>query len=175
MNITIRTAGFPDMAGVQRIYAHAVLHTTGTFEEVPPKEDEMERRRATIVAEKYPYLVALVDDQVIGFAYGSSFRQRAAYRFTVEDTVYVDPDWQGRGVGRALLARLIEDCTTLGFRQMVAVIGGTENLGSIGLHQGQGFTDAGQFQHVGLKFDQWVGVAFLQRTLGEGSSTIPPE
>jgi L-amino acid N-acyltransferase YncA len=171
--VLLRPATQADCSAIQRIYAHAVAHGVGTFEEEPPKLDEMEARRAELVAQKFPYLVAEIEHAIVGFAYAAPFRARSAYRFSVEDSVYIDPAWHGRGVGRALLMRLIDDCTNLGFRQMVAVIGGTDNRASIGLHQVCGFRHVGAFENIGFKFGRWVGIAFLQRELGLGASTLP--
>jgi L-amino acid N-acyltransferase YncA len=169
----LRPATQADAQAMCRIYAHAVEHSIGTFEEEPPKLDEMEQRRANLVAQKFPYLVAEIDHAVVGFAYAGPFRPRSAYRFTVEDSVYIHPDWHGRGVGRVLLNRLIDDSTAAGFRQMVAVIGGTDNHASIGLHLGCGFAHVGAFENIGFKFGRWAGIAFLQRALGAGASTLP--
>ncbi|MDB5366617.1 MAG: GCN5-related N-acetyltransferase [Rhodospirillales bacterium] len=169
----LRPATQADTPALLKIYAHAVEHSIGTFEEEVPRLDELEQRRASLSAQKFPYLVAEIDHVVVGFAYVGPFRARSAYRFTVEDSVYVDPDWQGRGVGRALLQRLIEDCTGAGFRQMVAVVGGTDNHPSIGLHKTCGFAQVGGFQNIGFKFGRWAGIVFLQRELGAGASTLP--
>jgi phosphinothricin acetyltransferase len=169
----LRPANQADTTTLCKIYAHAVEHSIGTFEEEPPRLDEMEQRRAALVAQKFPYLVAEIEHAVVGFAYVGPFRARSAYRFTVEDSVYIDPHWHGRGVGRALLNRLIEDCTAAGFRQMVAVVGGIDNHASIGLHESCGFAQVGAFQNIGFKFGRWAGIVFLQRELGAGASTLP--
>ncbi len=171
---SVRPAGEDDVPAIQAIYGHHVIHGSGSFELVPPERDEMARRRAEIVGKGMPYLVAEQDGRVVGFAYAAPYRPRAAYRYTVEDSVYVAPDAIGGGVGTVLLAALIETCTAMGFRQMVAVIGDSENRGSIRLHEKAGFTDAGTLKAVGYKFDRWVDSVTMQRTLGAGGKTQPP-
>ena len=162
----VHAAGDADLAAIQRIYAHHVLNGTGTFEERPPDRDEMAQRRAAVTERGLPYLVARTSGQsVCGFAYAAPFRPRSAYRFTIEDSVYVDPQATGCGVGRLLLLELIERCTALGYQQMVAVIGDAGNQGSIALHRSAGFSDAGRLTAVGRKFDRWVDVVFMQRAL----------
>ncbi|MEQ8697887.1 MAG: N-acetyltransferase family protein, partial [Bauldia litoralis] len=170
----VRPAGEDDVPAIQAIYGHHVVHGSGSFELVPPELDEMARRRADIVGRGMPYLVAEQDGRVVGFAYAAPYRPRAAYRYTVEDSVYVAPDAIGGGVGTAQLAALIETCTAMGFRQMVAVIGDSENRGSMRLHEKAGFTVAGTLKAVGYKFDRWVDSVTMQRALGAGSKTQPP-
>lgn len=163
---TLRDAVAADMAAVHQIYAHHVREGLGSFEEVPPDQAEMERRWAALVARKLPFLVAELDGDVAGYAYAAPYRERKAYRFTIEDSIYVSPQALGRGIGRALLSALIERCTALGYRQMVAVIGGSENSASITVHRSLGFLDAGALKAVGWKFDAWVDTVFMQRPLG---------
>jgi len=169
----IRPATADDLAAIQAIYAHHVLHGLGTFETEPPDLDEMKRRHAQITADGFPYLVAVDAARVLGYAYANHFRTRAAYRNTVEDSIYVADDAAGRGVGKALLSALIERCTALGLRQMLAVIGDSGNAGSIGVHRACGFEHTGVMKAVGRKFDRWVDVVIMQRALGPGASTPP--
>ncbi len=169
----IRAATADDMAAVQAIYRHHVLHGLGTFETEPPDLNEMKRRHAQITGDGFPYLVAVDGTRVLGYAYANHFRARAAYRNTVEDSIYVAADVAGRGVGKALLFALIEDCTELGLRQMLAVIGDSDNAGSIGVHSACGFEHTGVMKAVGHKFDRWVDVVIMQRALGAGASTPP--
>ena len=169
----IRAATADDMAAIQAIYEHHVLHGLGTFETEPPGVDEMKRRHAQITGDGFPYLVAVDGPRVLGYAYANHFRARAAYRNTVEDSIYVDAEAVGRGVGKALLFALIESCTKLGLRQMLAVIGDSGNAGSIGVHGACGFEHTGVMKAVGHKFDRWVDVVIMQRALGAGASTPP--
>lgn len=171
--VLVRDARDGDMGAVQEIYAHHVLNGFGSFEETAPDASELARRRAAFVERGLPYLVAEIDGLVCGFAYCAPYRTRSAYRYTVEDSVYVGPEWLGRGAGRALLAALIERCTALGYRQMVAVIGDSANLASIGLHERLGFRKAGTLRAVGRKFDRWLDTVVMQRTLGDGESSPP--
>ncbi len=171
--LRIRDAGPADMAAVQRIYAHHVREGVASFEETPPDVDEIARRHAAVVGLGLPYIVAELDGAVEGFAYAAPYRARPAYRHTVEDSVYVAPAAMRRGVGRALLAELIERCTALGMRQMVAVIGDTANTASIGLHVSLGFRHAGALSAVGFKFDRWVDTVLMQRPLGAGEGSLP--
>lgn len=154
-----------DMAAVHAIYASYVHTHTATFEEVPPDVDEMRHRHDVLVALGMPYLVALEDTTVVGFAYAAPFRQRSAYRYTVEDSIYVHPDAVGRGVGRCLLAELISRCRALNHRQMVAVIGDSGNAASIRLHHRLGFVPAGTLKEVGFKFGRWIDSVYMQKTL----------
>lgn len=169
----IRTAAVADITAIQAIYAHHVLHGLGTFETEPPGLGEMQRRHAQITADGFPYLVAEDAGRVVGFAYANHFRTRAAYRNTVEDSIYIAPDAVGRGVGKALLQALIERCTAQGLRQMLAVIGDSANAASIAVHGGCGFDHVGVMKAVGRKFDRWVDVVMMQRALGLGASAPP--
>jgi len=173
--LTLRDSTDTDVEAIQAIYAAHVLQGTGTFEEVAPDVTEIARRRADILARRLPYLVGGVGDSVQGFAYASLFRPRSAYRYTVEDSIYVDPTavGLGLGLGRALLGELVVRCEALGYRQMVAVIGDSRNTASIQLHAALGFADAGTLTSVGFKFGRWVDAVFMQRPLGDGDSTLP--
>jgi L-amino acid N-acyltransferase YncA len=169
----IRTAVASDVAAITAIYAHAVRFGTASFEIEPPDEVEMARRLATLVAGRLPYLVAEVDGCVRGYAYAALYRTRIAYRFTLEDSIYLAPDFQGRGIGRALLARLLAEAEAVGFRQMVAVIGDSGQIASIALHRAAGFRMVGTFEAVGYKFGRWLDTVLMQRPLGPGA-TAPP-
>jgi L-amino acid N-acyltransferase YncA len=170
---TIRPAVLADIPEITAIYAHWVLTGTATFELEPPSEDEMRQRYETMVVAGYPYLVAEIDGRVAGYAYANAYRPRPAYRFAVEDSIYVAPGIQRSGAGRHLLTRLIEACTQRGYRQMIAVIGDSRQMSSIGLHRALGFTFSGTLHSVGYKFDRWVDVVLMQRALGPGD-TAPP-
>lgn len=172
--VSIRGSRDADMAAVQRIYAHHVLNGFGSFEETPPDLAEIMRRRAAHLARSLPYLVAESGGRVLGYAYAAPFLPRSAYRFTVENSIYVDPVATGRGIGRRLLGELIRQCTALGYRQMVAVIGDSRNASSIKLHEALGFTLAGRLRSVGRKRGRWLDSVMMQLTLGEGDSTEPP-
>ena len=172
-SVSIRDATEDDLAAIQAIYAHHVNHGLGSFEEVPPNVAEISRRRDVARDNGLPYLVAELDGVVRGFAYASPFRTRSAYRYSVEDSVYVGPDALGAGIGSALLAALIERCTERGFRQMVAVIGDSANQASIGLHAKHGFVQTGLMPAVGFKFGRWVDTVRMQRALGPGDTTLP--
>jgi len=171
---TIRSAGAADAPAVAAIYGHHVLTGLGTFEEVPPSDAEIAGRIAAVLARGLPYLVA-VDEAgaVIGFAYAAPFRPRAAYRYTVEDSVYIDPAHLGRGVGKALVAAVIAACEALGLRQMIAVIGDTGNAGSIGLHRSLGFEHQGIGKSLGYKHGRWVDIVWMQRVLNAGDASAP--
>ena len=168
-----RDAADSDLAAVQAIYAVHVERGSGTFEETAPNVDEIRQRFDIIRARGLPFLVAGNKGHIEGFAYAAPFRERSAYRFTVEDSVYVHPDAMGRGIGCHLLGRLVEQCTDLGYRQMVAVIGDSANQRSIRLHEKLGFASTGILTAVGYKFGRWLDVVFMQRGLGEGSTRDP--
>lgn len=172
--VNLRPATAADAAALAEIYAHHVLTCAATFELDPPDASEMDRRRRGIEALGLPYLVAEVDGLVAGYAYASRFRPRIGYRFTVEDSVYIHRDHTGRGLGGLLLARLIEECTTLGARQMVAVIGDSANQPSIRLHERFHFRRVGVLEQVGWKFDRWFDAILMQRALGSGSDLRAP-
>jgi phosphinothricin acetyltransferase len=173
--VIIREARLEDAAAVAAIYGHHVLTSLATFEEMPPSDAEMAGRIAAVRAHGLPYLVAEAEDErVVGFAYAAPFRPRAAYRYTAEDSVYIDPDHLGRGVGRALLAEVIAICETLKLRQLMAVIGDSGNAASIGLHRALGFYESGVGRGVGFKHGRWVDIVTMQRPLG-GGHAIPPD
>ena len=169
----IRPATEADIPEVQSIYAHHVLTGTGTFEVEPPSVEEMQERFQNVSSRGWDWLVAVDASGVLGFAYYTQFRDRPAYRFTVEDSIYVREDVRGQGVGKALVVRLIEDATAQGFRQMVAVIGDSENVGSIGVHATLGFQMVGTLRAAGLKSGRWLDVVTMQRALGRGSTDVP--
>lgn len=169
----IRAATGADAGALAAIYGHHVLHGFGTFEEEPPSAAEMETRRAAIAGRGLPYLVAEEAGQVLGFAYAGPFRPRQAYRYTVEDSVYIAPDAVGRGVGRAVLSAVIAACEALGVRQVVAVIGDSGNAASIGLHRSLGFEDAGVGRSFGFKHGRWVDIVWMQKSLNGGDKTAP--
>ena len=167
-NAIIRSSTEADVAAIAEIYAHYVRTTTTTFEIDPPDVAEIARRRAAIRERTLPHLVAEVDGAVVGYAYAVPYRPRLAYRFTVEDSIYIDQRHIGRGLGRRLLAAVIGACELNGYRQMVAVIGGSDNAASIGLHGSFGFVPAGLLRSVGFKFGRWLDSVLMQRALGSG-------
>jgi phosphinothricin acetyltransferase len=169
----IRAAAGADAEALAAIYGHHVLHGFGTFEEVPPSAAEMEARRAAVADRGLPYLVGESEGRVLGFAYAAPFRLREAYRYTVEDSVYVAPEAIGKGVGRAVLSAAIAACEALGVRQVVAVIGDSQNAGSIGLHRSLGFVDAGVGRSFGYKLGRWVDIVWMQKALNGGDSRPP--
>ena len=169
----LRDATEADIPEIQAIYAHHVLHGTGTFEEEPPSIEEIAERFRKVTGHGWTWLVAADATGVLGYAYYTQFHDRSAYRFAAEDSVYIREDVRGQGVGKALVARLIEAATARGFRTMIAVIGDSENVGSIGVHASLGFQNAGTLRAVGLKFGRWVDVVQMQRVLGAGDSNIP--
>lgn len=171
--IVVRDAGEADMAAVQAIYMHHVLHGLATFEEVPPAVDELLARRAAVLALRLPYLVAERAGRIVGYSYATAYRARPAYRHTVEDSVYVGEGLGGQGIGSALLAALIERCDAGPWRQMIAVIGDSGNTASIALHRRMGFRPAGSLESVGFKLGRWVDTVFMQRPLGPGATTLP--
>lgn len=169
----VRDATPGDLETVCAIYAEDVLEGTGTFELVPPDLVEMTRRHASVVALGLPWLVAEVDGVITAYAYAAPFRLRAAYRYTVEDSVYVASAFHGRGLGRALLEALIVRCEAMGLRQMLGVIGDSANAGSVALHSACGFTPAGTMAAVGWKHDDWRDVVIMQKALNQGGATAP--
>jgi L-amino acid N-acyltransferase YncA len=174
-SLQIRDAAETDVPEIQSIYAHHVLHGTGTFEDVPPSVEEVAERFRDGQSRGWAWLVATDTTGVLGFAYYSQFRDRAAYKFAAENSIYVREDVRGQGVGKALVGRLIEAATAHGFRQMIAVIGDSENVGSIGVHASLGFHRAGVLRAVGMKFGRWLDVVLMQRALGGGDLRIPLE
>jgi len=161
----IRFATPDDVAAIAFIYCHHVLHGTGTFEEEPPSVAEMADRLAKVQSRGWPWLVAERDGQVIGYAYAAQFRDRAAYRFAAEDSIYIHPDHMGAGVGRALLDALLSTSAEAGFQRMFAVIGDSHNRGSIRLHERADFEHCGKLDKAGFKFDRYLDVVFMQREL----------
>lgn len=154
-----------DIAQIQAIYSHHVLHGAASFEEVPPDLAEMTARFAALKAKHMPYIAAVEGDRVLGYAYAGPYRPRVAYRYTVEDSIYLAPDAAGRGLGRLLLSEIVARCTALGMRQMIAIIGDSANAASIGLHRALGFAPIGTFPAVGFKFGRWVDSVLMQRAL----------
>ena len=169
----IRPSRDDDIAVIAAIYGYHVLHGVASFDEEPPAAEEMARRRADIIDRGLPYLVAERGGRVVGYCYAGPFRPRIAYRYSLEDSIYIDAGEVGRGVGRALLRRLLDDCAELGYRQMVAVIGGSETLPSIRLHEALGFMHVGVFTAIGYKFDRWVNSVLMQLPLGPGGDAPP--
>jgi L-amino acid N-acyltransferase YncA len=169
----IRPAQPRDLAVITAIYDDAVRHGTASFELDPPDQAEMARRYETLRAGGYPYLVAELDRDIVGYAYAAPYRARPAYRWSVEDSIYIAPQAQRRGIGRALLARLVAEAEAGGFRQMLAVIGDTANTGSVELHRAAGFRLVGTFENVGFKFGRWLDTVLMQRELGRGATIGP--
>ena len=169
--LTIRPATPADLPAIQAIYAHHVLTGTGSFEETPPDLDEMTRRFHDVTGRGLPYLVAEDDSGIAGYAYAGLFRTRSAYRFTVEDSVYVAANRQGQGIGARLLADLIAACRDRGVREILAVIGDSNNAGSIGVHRRLGFRPIGTLERVGLKFGRWLDVVMMQLSLVDEPAT----
>lgn len=171
----LRPATAADVPAIAAIYRPAVLHGTASFELEPPDEAEMLRRFTAITSAGYPYFVATLEGRVVGYAYASAYRTRPAYRFTVEDSVYIAPEAQGKGVGTLLLDALVEVSTANGYRLMVAVIGDSRNQGSITLHRNAGFTFCGTIHSVGYKFGRWLDSVIMELRLGEGDTSAPRE
>jgi phosphinothricin acetyltransferase len=173
--LLIRPSALADLPALTAIYAEAVLHGTGTFELDVPDEAEMARRRADVVGKGLPWLVAEQEGTVLGYAYANHFRPRRAYRFCVEDSIYLAPGARGQRVGTLLLAELMARCEALGARQMLAVIGDAANTGSIRVHAALGFVHTGVLKASGWKFGRWLDVVLMQRALGRGEHTAPDE
>ena len=173
MPLVIRPATPADIPAIARIYAFAVTHGTASFEIEAPNEAEMARRQRALIDGGFPYLAAELEGRLLGYAYAGEYRARPAYRYTVEDSVYVDAEAQRRGVGRALLDRLIAESTGLGFRQMIAVIGDSAQTASIELHRAAGFRMIGTLDNVGYKFGRWLDSVMMQRALGPGATAQP--
>ncbi|MEO7888075.1 N-acetyltransferase family protein [Polaromonas sp.] len=169
--VSIHPCSEGDIEAIQAIYAHYVATNLATFELEPPTAQQMLSRRADILGGGYPYLVARLGGEVVGYAYGSAYRSRPAYRHTVEDSIYVAPGHRQAGIGNALLRELIAQCAQRGFRQMVGVVGNSANTGSLRVHEALGFSRVGTLASVGHKFGQWVDTVLMQRALGEGDST----
>ena len=169
----IRPATSADLPDIQAIYAHHVLHGTGTFEEIPPSLEEISARFDSGTQRGWLWLVASDATGVLGYAYYAQIRDRTAYRFTAEDSIYVREDVRGQGVGKALVSRLLLEAEKAGFRQMIAVIGDSENVGSVGMHASLGFHHVGTLRAVGLKFGRWLDTVYMQRALGIGDEALP--
>jgi L-amino acid N-acyltransferase YncA len=172
-SLEIRPAAAADLPAITEIYRHAVLHGTATFELLPPDLAEMTRRFDILKDGGFPYFVATLDGRIVGYAYAGVHRPRPAYRFTVENSVYLDAAIHRRGIGLRLMHRLIAECEARGFRQMIAVIGDSANAGSIGVHTKCGFQMIGTHPDVGFKFGRWLDTVMMQRALGDGASTVP--
>lgn len=171
--LTLRDAHEDDMPTVQAIYAHHVLHGTASFELEPPTLEQMRQRRVDVCANGLPYVVAEHNGEVVGYGYATLYRPRPAYRFTVEDSVYVREGMAGMGIGLALLELIIQRCIEDGRRQMVAIIGNSENIASLRLHERLGFRKVGVFESVGFKHGRWLDTVIMQRELGEGDGSLP--
>jgi phosphinothricin acetyltransferase len=169
----IRPSRDSDLAAIHAIYAHHVLHGTGTFELEPPTLQDLLQRRAEVLARSLPWLVAEAQGQVLGYAYCNWFRPRPAYRFAAEDSIYIAPQACRQGLGRALLSELCAAAERAGMRKLIAVIGDSANAGSIGLHRACGFTPAGMLQASGWKFGRWLDTVLMEKPLGAGSATSP--
>ena len=172
-DLLIRAAAAADLAAITAIYDHAVRTGTATFELEPPTLAEMTTRFDNLTGARFPYVVAITEGRVAGYAYAGPYRPRPAYRFTVENSVYLPPEAQRRGIGLRLLTALIDESTARGFRQMIAVIGDSANAGSIGVHTRAGFEMIGTHRNVGFKFGRWMDTVMMQRELGRGGSTTP--
>ena len=173
MTLSIRPSRDDDVAAITAIYAHHVLHDTGTFETEAPSAADMAARRADVLGKNLPYLVAEEDGEVLGFAYCNWFKPRPAYRFSAEDSIYMAESARGKGLGAKLLAALSHAAEAVGVRKLIAVIGDSANAGSVGVHRGQGFTHVGVLKDCGWKFGEWRDVVLMEKVLGEGSTTKP--
>jgi phosphinothricin acetyltransferase len=174
-SLEIRPTAEADLSAITGIYSQAVRYGTATFELIPPDLAEMTRRFAVLRDGGFPYFVAALDGRVVGYAYAGAYRPRPAYRFTIENSVYLDPAIHRRGIGLQLLQRLLADSEARGFRQMIAVIGDSANAGSIAVHTRCGFQMIGTHPNVGFKFGRWLDTVMMQRALGEGGTTVPAE
>jgi phosphinothricin acetyltransferase len=172
-DVSIRTARASDIPTITAIYADAVRHGTASFELEPPDEAEMARRQSALLAKRYPYLVAEHSGAVAGYAYAGPYRDRRAYDWCVEDSIYIAPQFHRQGIGRLLLVRLIAESEALGFRQMLGVIGDSANTASIAVHAACGFRLIGNFQSIGFKHGRWLDTVLMQRALGSGDSSPP--
>lgn len=169
----VRPATPDDLPAIQAVYAHHVAHGLASFEEQAPSVQEMRRRYDDVIRQSFPYLAAELGNEIVGYGYCTLYRTRSAYRYALEDSVYVKHDMAGRGIGKALLAELIQRCEALGYRQIIAVIGDSANAASIGLHASQGFLKVGTLRSAGFKLGRWVDSVFMQRPLGSGDGTPP--
>jgi len=171
--LSVRCSRDDDLPAITAIYGHHVRHGLASFEEEAPSLQEMAKRRAGYLSANYPYIVAEAEGRVLGYAYASAYRPRPAYRFAVENSIYIDQEARRGGIGSALLPVLIERCAALGYRQMIAVIGDSGNAASIGLHAKFGFREVGTFRSIGFKHGSWVDSVLMQRELGEGDKSLP--
>jgi L-amino acid N-acyltransferase YncA len=172
-DVSIRTATSADIPAITRIYAHAVTYGTASFELEPPDQAEMARRQQALLARNFPYITAELADAVVGYAYAGPYRDRRAYDWCVEDSLYIAPEFHRRGIGRLLLTRLIAESEALGFRQMIGVVGDSANTASIAVHAAVGFRLIGNFQSIGFKHGRWLDTVLMQRALG-GGDALPP-
>ena len=171
----IRASTDSDIPQITAIYAHHVLHGTGTFEITPPTEEDMASRRADVLGKSLPYLVLEQDGKVAGFAYCNWFKPRPAYRFSAEDSIYMAPEAAGKGLGRLLLSELMAQAERAGIRKLIAVIGDSDNKGSIGLHKALGFAPVGVVHACGWKFERWLDIVMMECAIGQGSDTAPAQ
>ena len=173
MRVEIRPAKPDDLAAVHAIYSHHVLKGLASFEEVPPAREEIARRYQDVTSSGLPWIVAQYGDRIAGYGYCALYRTRSAYRYSLEDSIYVHHEMHGRGIGSALLAELIRLCEAAGYRQLIAVIGDSAHAASINLHAAAGFVRVGTLRSVGFKFGRWVDSVIMQRPLGKGDATTP--
>ena len=173
MRVEIRPAKPDDLAAVHAIYSHHVLKGLASFEEVPPAREEIARRYQDVTSSGLPWIVAQYGDRIAGYGYCALYRTRSAYRYSLEDSIYVHHEMHGRGVGSALLAELIRLCEAAGYRQLIAVIGDSAHAASINLHAAAGFVRVGTLRSVGFKFGRWVDSVIMQRPLGSGDGSPP--
>jgi phosphinothricin acetyltransferase len=169
----IRPSRPEDIPSITTIYAHHVLHGTGTFEVTPPTPEDMRARREDVLSKGLPYLVAVDGDNVLGFAYCNWFKPRPAYRFSAEDSIYLAPETNGQGLGRLLLTELMAQAEKAGVRKLIAVIGDSANAASIGVHRAAGFAHVGTLKSCGWKFDRWLDVVMMDKALGWGDRSAP--
>src|SRR6202023_2706204 len=173
-DVSLRTATSADISAITGIYAHAVAYGTASFELEPPDEAEMARRQQALSARNFPYIVAVRAGAIAGYGYAGPYRDRRAYDWCVEDSLYIAPEFHRRGIGRLLLMRLIADSEARGFRQMIGVIGDSANTASIAVHAAVGFRLIGNFQSIGFKHGRWLDTVLMQRALGSGDA-LPPQ
>jgi L-amino acid N-acyltransferase YncA len=173
--LTLRSSTDADVPAITAIYGHHVTHGTGTFETTPPTQEDMAARRADVLAKGLPYLVAELEGRVVGFAYCQWFKPRPAYRFSAEDSIYLDPDAAGQRLGNKLLGELARQAEAAGVRKLIAVIGDSGNVRSIGVHRAMGFRHVGTIEACGWKFGRWLDIVLMEKSLGQGSRTPPDE